>query len=98
VAAGNTFSYKYKLPAGLLTGDLVLLQWWWHYVTANSCIPVGYYEYNRPVGTYWSGPNSLNMATCGPLPLDGQWIEKNGDPRSRTGKYSVHCFTSSTKD
>jgi hypothetical protein len=94
-AAGNTFSYKYKLPAGL-TGNLVLLQW--HYVMANSCIPEGYYEYNWPVGTYWSGPNPLNMATCGPLPLDGEWIGKNGDPRSRTGKYSVHCFTSSTND
>jgi hypothetical protein len=69
-AAGNTFSYKYKLPDGL-SGDLVLLQW--HYVTANSCIPEGYYGYNWPVGTYWSGPNPLNMAICGPLPLDGEW-------------------------
>jgi hypothetical protein len=69
-AAGNTFSYKYKLPDGL-SGDLVLLQW--HYVTANSCIPEGYYKYNWPVGAYWSGPNPLNMATCGPLPLDGEW-------------------------
>jgi hypothetical protein len=68
--AGNTFSYKYKLPDGV-SGDLVLLQW--HYVTANSCIPEGYYGYNWPVGTYWSGPNPLNMATCGPLPLDGEW-------------------------
>ena len=71
-AAGYTFSYKYMLPAGL-SGDLVLLQW--HYVTANSCIPEGYYEYTWPVGTYWSGPNPSNMATCGPLPLDG-----NGAP------------------
>ena len=86
-AAGNTFSYKYKLPAGL-AGDLVLLQW--HYVTANSCIPEGYYKYNWPSGTYWSGANPLNMATCGPLPLDGEWIGKNGAPEQVSSTFIVH--------
>ena len=80
-AAGYTFSYKYKLPDGL-AGDLVLLQW--HYVTANSCIPEGYYDYNWPVGTYWSGPNPSNMATCGPLPLDG-----NGAPEQVSTTFTL---------
>ena len=38
-----TYSYKFELPTGL-SGDLVLLQW--HYVTANSCVHVGYDTYN----------------------------------------------------
>lgn len=71
-ASGYSFSYKFQLPAGL-SGDLVLLQW--HYVTANSCIPTGYNDYNWPTGSYWPGANPQNLPTCGPLPPDG-----NGAP------------------
>jgi len=72
LSSGNwNYSYKFKLPDGL-SGDLVLIQW--HYVTANSCTPAGYKEYNWPAGTVWPKASSL-ISSCGPLPLDG-----NGAP------------------
>jgi len=62
------YTHRYKLPNDLI-GELVLIQW--HYVTANSCLPEGYNDYDWPLGWY---PGSLS--TCGyPLPADG-----NGTP------------------
>jgi len=58
--------YQYQLPPGL-SGDLVLIQW--HYVTANSCMHVGYDTYNWPVGFH---PGDLPV--CGPLPPDGNGV------------------------
>jgi hypothetical protein len=64
--AGGRASYRYKfqLPQGL-SGDLVLLQW--HYITANSCQPLGYNTYNWPAG--WNPPR--NLSPCGELRADG---------------------------
>ena len=58
--------YRYQLPSGL-SGDTVLLQW--HYVTANSCMHVGYDRYNWP-----SGFHPGNLSQCGPLPPDGNGV------------------------
>ena len=60
------YKHKYKLPSHL-SGNLVLIQW--HYVTANSCLPEGYDQYNWPEGFY---PGDL--PTCGPLPPDGDGV------------------------
>jgi hypothetical protein len=57
------YRYRFQLPSRM-SGDLVLLQW--HYVTANSCLPPGYNAYQFP-----SGWHPGNLATCGPLPADG---------------------------
>jgi len=57
------FTMRFKLPSSL-SGEKVLLQWF--YYTANSCSPVGYYDYfavkntNLP-STFWGG---LNLSTC----------------------------------
>ena len=73
LSSGNwNYSYKFKFPDGL-SGDLVLLQW--HYVTANSCTPSGYKEYNWPSGNDWHMAANLIVGSCGTLPLDG-----NGAP------------------
>lgn len=73
LSSGNwNYSYKFKFPDGL-SGELVLLQW--HYVTANSCTPSGYKEYNWPAGNDWPKAPNLNVGSCGTLPLDG-----NGAP------------------
>jgi len=62
---GSSYLYKhrYKLPTNL-SGDLVLIQW--HYVTANSCRPEGYDNYDFPQG-FEPG----NLDPCGPLSSDG---------------------------
>jgi hypothetical protein len=67
--AGDWFhSHKYQLPHGLV-GDLVLIQW--HWVTANSCLPEGYEDYDFPEHF-----DPGNLITCEyPLPVDG-----NGTP------------------
>mmetsp|Transcript_3313 Transcript_3313/g.7203 ORF Transcript_3313/g.7203 Transcript_3313/m.7203 type:complete len:518 (+) Transcript_3313:241-1794(+) len=57
--SGKRYRYRYKLPSDL-NGAIVLLQW--HYVTGNSCVDVGYNEYDFP----WSTPN---LSTCS-QPLD----------------------------
>jgi len=71
--ANNVYSYSYKfqLPPGL-SGDLILLQW--RYVTANSCVHVGYDTYDWPVGTHWPSANTLLVPNCGPLPPDGNGV------------------------
>lgn len=61
-------SHKYRLPENLV-GELVLIQW--HYITANSCKPEGYDDYNFP--PYFE-PSST-VGTCNSLPEDG-----NGTP------------------
>jgi hypothetical protein len=66
-----TYSYKFELPTGL-SGDLVLLQW--HYITANSCVHVGYNTYNWPVGPHWPSASDLTVPNCGPLPPDGNGV------------------------
>ena len=57
--SGKVMRQRYRLPPGL-NGDLVLIQF--HYITANTCFPVGYdtypYPYPRP-----------NLSDC-PEPLD----------------------------
>jgi len=60
-----TYKHRYQLPSNL-EGELVIIQW--YYLTANSCNPEGYGDYNfAPLGI--SG-NSL--AQCGyPLPSNG---------------------------
>jgi hypothetical protein len=62
------YTHTYKLPKDLI-GDVVIIQW--HYVTANSCLPEGYKDYNWPAKGFHPG----NLGTCGPLPPDG-----NGAP------------------
>ena len=56
-------SYKFKLPNNL-TGELVLIQW--YYITANSCTPEGYGSYpGFDVGV---------VSTCGVIPPDGRGV------------------------
>jgi len=67
-SAGYFHSHKYRLPSNLV-GEYVLIQW--HYITANSCLPEGYNNYQFPPNF---NPGSLR--TCSyPLPADG-----NGAP------------------
>ena len=69
LSSGNwNYKYRFKFPDEL-RGDLVLLQW--HYVTANSCTPSGYNQYNWPAGNDWPKASYLIVGSCGPLPLDG---------------------------
>jgi hypothetical protein len=76
-----SYSYKFQLPPGL-SGDLVLLQW--HYITANSCVHVGYDKYNWPVGPQWPSASDLIVPNCGPLPPDG-----NGVPEQVRAEFEV---------
>jgi len=59
--------HKYKLPDNV-SGELVLLQW--HWITANSCRPEGYDEYDFPEH-FEPG----NLDPCDEIPEDG-----NGKP------------------
>ena len=69
LSSGNwNYKYRFKFPDEL-RGDLVLLQW--HYVTANSCTPSGYNQYNWTAGNDWPKASNLIVGSCGPLPLDG---------------------------
>jgi len=43
---GYVHSHKYQLPLGLV-GVLILIQW--RYVTANTCLLIGYDQYNSLV-------------------------------------------------
>lgn len=74
-AAGTwKYEYKFKLPSNL-SGDHVVFQW--HYITANSCMHVGYDTYNWPVSAIWPVHPSLDAGKvpwCGPLPADGQGV------------------------
>jgi len=69
----EVFTMRFKLPPSL-SGDKVLLQWF--YYTANSCSPVGYYEYfaikntNLPE-TFWGG-TSLSTCTQEQFPFRGK--------------------------
>jgi len=65
-AGSYLYTHTYKLPMDI-SGDIVLIQW--HYVTANSCLPEGYNDYDWPEGFY---PG--NSDTCGPLPVDGNGV------------------------
>ena len=56
------FRHQFKLPDGL-TGDLVLLQW--YYLTGNSCLPVGYAEYEPPTN---------QLPACTDIPPDGRGV------------------------
>jgi hypothetical protein len=81
------YTYKFKFPDGL-SGDLVLLQW--HYVTANSCTPSGYKEYNWPSGNDWHMASNLIVGSCGTLPLDG-----NGAPEQVGISVNLHILFNS---
>jgi len=68
-AAGSyLYVHKYQLPQDLI-GDVVIIQW--HYVTANSCLPDGYKDYNWPAEGFYPG----NLSNCGKISSDG-----NGAP------------------
>lgn len=56
------YEFQMKLPQNV-TGDYVMLQWWW--VSANSCEPAGYSEYNFPEA--W-GPMRTSLPLCGVQP------------------------------
>lgn len=61
------YRHRYQLPAGL-TGDLVLIQW--YYVTGNSCLDVGYDKYE-----FKPGFEPGNIGQCSqPLPPDGRGV------------------------
>lgn len=59
-------SYKFQLPDNL-TGNLVLLQW--YYITANSCTPKGYDSYDFPADF-----NPGSVSECGAIPPDGRGV------------------------
>jgi len=60
------YSYRLKLPSDV-SGNLVLLQWWW--VSANSCKPSGYDQYNFPAawGQMGSSLGSCNVSPDGTI-------------------------------
>ena len=60
-----TYKHRYQLPSNL-EGELVIIQW--YYLTANSCNPEGYSDYNfAPLGI---PGNSLGQCDY-PLPSNG---------------------------
>lgn len=60
---GSTeFKYKYLLPANV-TGDFILLQW--YYITANTCTDEGYDSYPFPAG--WEP----SVGECPTISADG---------------------------
>jgi len=60
-----TYKHRYQLPSNL-EGELVIIQW--YYLTANSCNPEGYDDYNfAPLGI---PGNSLGQCNY-PLPSNG---------------------------
>ena len=64
------FSYQMNLPCGL-TGDLVLLQW--YFVTAQDCYHEGYLEYDFP--PEWGDVFEEKINECpNPLPADGNGL------------------------
>ena len=64
------FSYQMNLPCGL-TGDLVLLQW--YFVTAQDCYHEGYLEYDFPDS--WGDVFEEKIEKCpSPLPPDGNGL------------------------
>jgi Lytic polysaccharide mono-oxygenase, cellulose-degrading len=75
---GQFYRFVLKLP-DTLSGDLVLLQW--YYVTANSCKLDGYTNYPFPAN--W-GNMQNDVPICGSIPPDG-----NGFPGKLKCK-SVH--------
>lgn len=64
------FRYKYKLPDNL-TGELVLIQW--YYITGNSCTDEGYADYHA-IHPFPSGWNEESSTTCS-LPITGDGSE-----------------------
>lgn len=60
---GSIYSHKFRLPENLVS-DRALLQW--HYITANSCSPPGYDQYNFP-SNFADEP----LAVCDHIPEDG---------------------------
>jgi len=56
-----SYSYRLKLPSDV-SGDLVLLQWWW--VSANSCEAPGYDKYSFPAA--WGSMGSLSTCNISP--------------------------------
>ncbi|KAL9187030.1 hypothetical protein ACHAXT_010750 [Thalassiosira profunda] len=66
----QAFSYQMNLPCGL-TGDLVLLQW--YFVTAQDCYHPGYLEYDFP--PEWGDVFEEKINECPvPLPPDGNGL------------------------
>ncbi|KAL7537882.1 hypothetical protein ACHAXR_010650 [Thalassiosira sp. AJA248-18] len=64
------FSYQMNLPCGL-TGDLVLLQW--YFVTAQDCYHPGYLDYSFP--PEWGDVFEEKINECpNPLPPDGEGL------------------------
>jgi hypothetical protein len=63
---GKLYSYKMKLPNDI-SGDLVLIQWWW--LTANSCDYEGYDKYSWPAD--WNMETG-SVPQCGVIPSDGR--------------------------
>jgi hypothetical protein len=60
------YEMTFKLPDDVV-GQKVLMQW--KYITANSCLPAGYVDYNWPDPSWWS-PN-LELCKSLPWPEDG---------------------------
>jgi hypothetical protein len=67
------YRYRFQLPRGL-SGERVLLQW--HYVTANSCRPLGY---------------SGDMTQC-PNPLPSNVLEDPNSPGPAPEQVSTHIL------
>jgi len=85
--SGMVFRHIFKLPKGL-RGDFVLLQW--HYLTANSCNPEGYDDYDWPKGKKTTWYNK-QLPVCKNISKDGSgtpeqfWNCAEVSIRSRSG-------------
>jgi hypothetical protein len=67
------YEMKFKLPDDVV-GQKVLMQW--KYITANSCNPAGYVNYNWPDPSWWNP----SLGLCKPLPWPEDGTRPSGVP------------------